>query len=115
MAAVALTARGQSCIVPRKSGLNEGTPGFEIIGFELVVTFFSCAVPWQLSLATTAGALCSAPITLPVQPNRHPPAIQIETPIENSSRTTFIEKTRPIVTEVYSTSAEGTNKIPTHL
>jgi len=114
VAAVALTARGQSFIDPRKSGLNEGTPGFELIGFELVVTFFSCA-PWQLRLATTAGALCSAPITLPVQPTRQPPAIQSETPIDNNSRTAFIEKTEPIVTEVYSTSAEGTNKFPTHL
>ena len=114
MAAVALTARGQSFIAPRKSGLNEGTPGFELGDFELVVKFFSCAAPWQLWLATTAGALCSAAITLPVQPTTQPPAIQIETPIDSNSRTAFIEKTEPIVTKVYSTSPERTNKFPTH-
>lgn len=58
----------------------------------------SCdGMAWQLAPASTVvSSADSAPMAPVAQPNRHPPAIQIETLTERSNRTALFEKNRLI-------------------
>ena len=111
VAAVALTTSGQSFIIPRGPGAKDGTPFgcFEwltVCFFGFLVEQQSCELAaWQLSSATIALAECSAtieisaPVAVLLQPNKQPPAIQIETLNASSRRTIFIERNEYILAQ----------------
>jgi hypothetical protein len=104
VAAVALTTSGQSFIIPRGPGAKDGTPFgcFELLTvcfFGFLVEQQSCELAaWQLSAAIIALAECSAaiepsaPMAELLQPNKQPPAIQIDTLNASRNRTAFIER-----------------------